>query len=227
MSTIQKPSSISHDHDDYIREHYLTVPKQEIARKIGRSDTYVSHRCKVLGLVIPKEILDQRKLAGQFRAGLIPHNKGQKMPDEIKKKVSRTWFKKGSLPHNTKYDGHVSVRRDKSGTLYRHVRVSLGKYVHEHVLIWEQHHGPLPENHVVYHIDGNSLNNDISNLAIRNRAEHLKANIGMDTLTDEYIALVLSRNNPELRQHIIQHKDLIELKRNQLKLKQQWKKITK
>lgn len=227
MSTIRKPSSVPHDHDDYIREHYLSVPKKEIARRIGRSQFYVHHRCKVLGLTIPNEILEQRKRVGQFRAGIIPHNKGKKMPDEIKKKVSRTWFKKGSLPHNTKYDGHVSIRRDKSGIPYRYIRIALGKYALEHVLVWEQHHGQVPENHVVYHIDGNSLNNDISNLAIRNRAEHLKANIGMDTLTDEYIALVLSRNNPELRQHIIQHKDLIELKRNQLKLKQQWKQITK
>jgi len=227
MSTIRKPSSVPHDHDDYIRENYLSVPKKEIARRIGRSYFYVQQRCKVLGLTIPKEILEQRKKAGQFRPGIIPYNKGKKMPDELKKKVSRTWFKKGNIPHNTKYDGHMSIRRDQSGIPYRHIRVALGKYVLEHVLIWEQHHGQVPENHVVFHLDGNSLNNDISNLAIRSRAEHLKANFGMDTLTDEYIALVLSRNDPELRQHIIQHKDLIELKRNQLKLKQQWKKITK
>lgn len=61
MSTIRKPSSVPHDHDDYIREHYLSVPKKEIARRIGRSQFYVHHRCKILGLTTPKEILEQRK----------------------------------------------------------------------------------------------------------------------------------------------------------------------
>ena len=30
--------------------------------------------------------------------------------------------------------------------------------------VWEFHHGAVPEGHDVHHIDGNTLNNDISNL---------------------------------------------------------------
>lgn len=41
-----------------------------------------------------------------------------------------------------------------------------------HVAVWEHSNGPVPEGHVVHHIDHNPLNNDLSNLVVMSAAEH-------------------------------------------------------
>lgn len=41
-----------------------------------------------------------------------------------------------------------------------------GKRILLHRYLWEKYHGPVPYEHVVYHIDRNVLNNDPSNLGV-------------------------------------------------------------
>jgi len=41
-----------------------------------------------------------------------------------------------------------------------------------HRVIWEQEHGEIPKDHVIHHIDGNSLNNNIENLECVSIIEH-------------------------------------------------------
>lgn len=41
-----------------------------------------------------------------------------------------------------------------------------------HEEIWKDRHGPIPPDHQIHHIDGNALNNDISNLQCLHRDEH-------------------------------------------------------
>lgn len=41
-----------------------------------------------------------------------------------------------------------------------------------HQAIWEHYNGPIPEGHHVHHKDGNTLNNDISNLECLSNKEH-------------------------------------------------------
>ena len=40
--------------------------------------------------------------------------------------------------------------------------------------VWEFHNGPIPEGFDVHHKDGNTENNDIGNLEVMSRADHLK-----------------------------------------------------
>jgi hypothetical protein len=74
---------------------------------------------------------------------------------------------------NTPGNGHVS----KQG--YRGHRINT-KYFQEHRLIMEKHLGrkllPFPQE-VVHHIDGNRLNNDISNLQVMSGSEHTKLHL--------------------------------------------------
>lgn len=42
-----------------------------------------------------------------------------------------------------------------------------------HRVIWEDHNGPIPYDCIIHHIDGNSLNNDLSNLACVPLRDHL------------------------------------------------------
>ena len=46
----------------------------------------------------------------------------------------------------------------------------------KHVLEWEQHNGPVPEGMIVIFADRNTLNTDISNLLLVNRAQHAVMN---------------------------------------------------
>ena len=56
--------------------------------------------------------------AGCFKKGLIPHNKGKKMPAETYQKVKGTMFKKGNIPKNHRevgseritVDGYVEIK---------------------------------------------------------------------------------------------------------------------
>lgn len=41
-----------------------------------------------------------------------------------------------------------------------------------HRLIYESEYGPIPEGHVIHHLDGNKLNNDLDNLIMMDAHEH-------------------------------------------------------
>lgn len=65
-------------------------------------------------------------------------------------------------------NGHI----DKDG--YRRVNVSPGVVEYEHRLVMERHLGrKLTPKENVHHIDGDTLNNDPSNLQIVTRSEHM------------------------------------------------------
>lgn len=62
MSTNQKSYSISHPHDEYIRDNYLTTTIKDMAAKIGRSEFYVRSRILHMGILLPQSVLKQRRL---------------------------------------------------------------------------------------------------------------------------------------------------------------------
>ena len=39
--------------------------------------------------------------------------------------------------------------------------------------LYEQHNGPIPDGYDVHHIDGNHYNNDLDNLQVVSRSEHM------------------------------------------------------
>lgn len=102
----------------------------------------------------------------KFSKGRIPVNKGQRMSDEQRVKLERTWFPKGHIPANAREIGSEYV--DVDG--YVVVKVSKNKWVHKQRLVWEKHHGPVPKNHRVIFLDGNRQNCDINNLCCVNHS---------------------------------------------------------
>jgi hypothetical protein len=105
---------------------------------------------------------------GCFPKGHVPANMGKTMPYNANS--ARTQFKKGGLPHNTKYLGHERVSVDG------YVEISIAdtnphtgygrRYVLKHRHLWEQQHGPVPAGHVLKSLDGNRLNTDPSNWSL-------------------------------------------------------------
>lgn len=102
---------------------------------------------------------------GCFPKGHVPDNKGKAMPYNAN--TAKTQFKKGGLPHNTKYLGHERVSKDG------YVEISVAetnphtgygrRYVLKHRHLWEQRNGPVPAGHSLKSLDGNRLNTDPSN----------------------------------------------------------------
>jgi hypothetical protein len=101
---------------------------------------------------------------GHFPKGIVPANKGKKMP--FNPNCARTQFKTGRLPHNTKYAGHehlathgyveISVEQTNPHTGFER------RYVLKHRWLWEQTNGPIPDG-MVLKCKGDHLNTDPSN----------------------------------------------------------------
>lgn len=162
--------------DRFLKQNYLIMPVKSLACAIGRSNTYTRHRLKKLGLIIPAEIAKQRKASNQFKKGHVPQNKGRQMDDDFKLKVSRTFYRTGHLPHNTKYDGYTSIRRDKSGKAYKYIRTELGVMRPLHRVVWETEKGVIPAGVCIAFRNGDTLDCRIENLELLSRQENMKRN---------------------------------------------------
>lgn len=176
-------TTFSKQETKFIKENYLTMPIKTIANHLGRSGCGVLGRMKQLGLVIPKDIIEQRKIDSRYSSGSVPMNKGKKqseyMSAEAIERTKLTRFKKGNLPHNVNKegDGAISLRKETtSDRSYKYIRLSLGEWVLYHKYLWETKNGSVPESHCLWFKDGDSLNCDLSNLELITRAENINRN---------------------------------------------------
>lgn len=173
------------------KEIYPTTINKELAEMFNVSVNFVAKKASSLGIKkCPLFISNYRKNnsnEGQFKKGLIPHNKGKKSSDDTKKKLQRTMFKKGNKPHNTKQIGDEVI--DVDG--YTLVKVSESKIKKErwrpkhHIVFGE----PIPKGMILIFIDGNKQNFDKSNLQLISQTENMKRNI-IHRYPDELINLI-------------------------------------
>lgn len=115
---------------------------------------------------------------GCFAPGIVPFNKGRKgfCPPGSEK----GWFRKGQLPHNTKFLGHERVSKDG------YIEISVAetnphtgyerRYVLKHRHLWENAHGPVPAGMCLKCLDGDKTNVDPSNWELVPRAVNLRLN---------------------------------------------------
>jgi len=164
-------------------KHYPHKTAKECARYCRRAVFSVYNKANQLGLKKTDEYLAEYKqksiehlLKGgvntRFKPGTPSHNKGKKMAAEIKEKIKHTFFEKGRLPHNTKFDGHERINSDG----YVYIRIQLGKYVLKHRYVYEQINGPLPPKHALWFKDGNRQNCNIDNLELVHVSELARRN---------------------------------------------------
>jgi len=118
--------------------------------KIEQIKTYMS-----------KHHLKTGTFGNRYKKGHVPENKGKKMSPEVYEKVKATMFKKGNIPPNHRKVG--DMRLNIYGC-YEIKTAEPNKWTLYHRYIWEQKHGPVPDNYVVIHLDGNLQNNSIENL---------------------------------------------------------------
>jgi len=176
----QKKTTSTLQEDRYLKENYLTFSVKTIAAHLGRGNTFVSNRLRQLGLIIPRKIIEARKVKSQFKPGQEPYSKGKKQseyltPEQIENS-KKTWFKKGNIPANAfDRDGVITTRVVK-GKPYKFIRISLGNWRHLHVYNWEKENGPVPPDKICAFIDGNQQNCEPSNLKLITREENMLRN---------------------------------------------------
>lgn len=108
---------------------------------------------------------------GRMLPGSTPHNAGK--PHPTRGRSAETQFKKGSLPHNTKWAGHERVSRDgyiEISVKQKNPHTGYGRrYVHKHVWLWEQANSPVPSGHCLKCL-GDKTNTDPANWKLIPRA---------------------------------------------------------
>jgi hypothetical protein len=162
------PISYSADELEWIEAH-RSMPRPEayaaFQAKFDRPDiafgAYAS-LCKRKGWMTGRD--------GRFEKGQTPVNKGVPCPPGRGGRhpnARKTQFRKGNLPHNTKYLGHERVSVDG------YVEISIAevnphtgfdrRYVLKHRHLWEEINGPVPDGMALKCLDGNRLNTDPAN----------------------------------------------------------------
>lgn len=201
-----------------LAELYPNMTNAELAVMLGVTESAIIAQAYVMRLHKTKEFFLSHSSKTWFKKGCEPVNKGKNLSTEVYAKCSATMFKKGHLPHNTKYDGHESVRGDKTGRKYVHVRVAIGKYVMKHVLEWEKANGPVPEGKILRCRNGNTLDCRPENWYPVTRGEHARLN-SLNRDVSKHSLSMSKYHHPELKELFEQHPELAELKvlSNQLK----------
>jgi HNH endonuclease len=113
--------------------------------------------------------------------------------------------------------GTVKVWHEEFGRPYKVIKTEDG-YVYLSRKMWEDNFGPVPEKHQITFKDDDNMNvvpENLMALPIGCHPSFIKASTN---LSDNYIAAQMSFKDPELRKLLLQHPDLLELKRQELLL---------
>lgn len=187
---------------DFIREHWAQHSAKEIATMLGRT-------------------IHQK--VGQWGSTYC-----------LRKNRNTGQFRKGGIPATAKPGVQETVRFDKRQVPYWHVRGGKYGWEYKHVALWVAAHGPVPKGQIVVFKDGNTLNCVLENLELITRGEHLARNSGRKELTDDFVSRQIARKtgkaglhiDRELQQQVLQVPELLEVKRNQLRLNRALKAIS-
>jgi len=170
--------------DENLRKLYPDRKATEVARLLGRTLRAVYARAKQLGLhkseEFQRELLEEegRRLrvagvASRFRPGhQLSPNRGVKGWDSGGRS-HETRFKKGQHPpigtERLSKDGYLQRKVTDTGYPPR-------DWKGVHVLLWEEHHGPVQAGHAVVFKDGDKKHIAIENLELITRAELMARN---------------------------------------------------
>lgn len=179
---VNKKHSFTPEEDQYIIDHYADVKTELIARHLNLSIGSIYNHAHSLGLKKSLEFLRSEAsgrtnllkagMAHRYQKGHIPANKGQKMSPEVYEKCSKTMFRKGNKPHNTRTNGEERITKDG----YIEVKIQDGVWKLKHRIIWEANKEPIPEGQNIVFKDRNPLNCEIANLEMISNQELMERN---------------------------------------------------
>lgn len=193
-----------------LRAEYASTPTAELAPRVGMTVDQCNRKAVMLGIKKDKAVVAQmaRERSGPdhpmrqhtFKPGNVPANKGKRMPEGWSPgRMAQTQFKKGVRPHTWQPVGTQVVNTEgyldekvADGTGPRHL---FWKPVHR--LVWERHHGPIPEGHIVVFKPGRKTTDPalitVDALELLTRAENMRRNSFRANWPPELQALVTAR----------------------------------
>jgi len=175
-------NKFTQEEDDFIRANYMTMPMCEMGRALGRSKSAARQRAPKIGVVVPPQVSEHFAKMSRIKKGDVSFNKGKKQSDymtpEAIAKTAGTRFKKGLVPHNTRHDGDIMSRKDKSRGAgeYYYIRVERNKWKPLHRHVWEQANGAIKRGMKVAFINGNTSDCRLQNLELVTAAEMMRRN---------------------------------------------------
>lgn len=183
------------DEEQYLVAHYATTSNAELAAALGKKNAdRVMAKASLLGLKKSSEFLSEQSKnkgqGGQFKKGLIPHNKGKKLSQETKEKLKPTMFKRGNRPHNAQPVGTET----KDGYVWVKIAEPSEWKLKHHVAYGE----PVPTGHKVIFLDGNKYNFERGNLQLVSNAELMNRNT-MHRYPPELVRLLKTLNKLKKR----------------------------
>jgi len=219
-----KPFIFSPEQIQYLKDNFKSMTNQELADAIGTTKRVIGNKATKLGL--------KGKTHG--KTGHYP-----KDHEPWNKDLKGLWlshrnqFAKGHLPHNTRPMSDIRVKLDKrSGLSYKEIKVAHGKWVGLNRYIWEHNHGEIPPKHVVIFKDGDQLNCVIENLDCISMSQNSRRNCDYKKMSetritgskearlidnDGYVANRIT-TDMSIKKDVLKNKDLLELKRKQIRL---------
>lgn len=160
----------TNDEIEYLREITPDKTNEEITKLFNKK--FNLNQSEKAIAAIRKRHKIKTSSDGRFVKGDIPPNKGTKGLTG----ANKTSFKKGNKPHNWVPIGSERVTKDG----YIQVKVQEGKKQHnwkgKHIIIWEEHNGPLQKGYAIIFGDGDKRNFDTDNLIRVSRRELLMLN---------------------------------------------------
>lgn len=189
-----------------LREMYPHHKTSKVAPLVDKTPAQVFSKGDSLGLKKTKEYLaspDAGRLqrgenigkSHRFLKGHVPANKGKKGVSYPG--TEATQFKKGNKPHTWQPIG--TERYSKEGYLQVKISdtgMSRHDFVPVHQLVWQLHHGDIPEKHHVAFKDrseGSKERVAIENLELLSYAEMMRRNSYHTNLPKEFAVLVQLR----------------------------------
>ena len=174
-------SKYPNDMEDFVRSIAKGRSSQELAdavnEKYGEGTITVAHM-----KAYKKNHGINTGLTGRFEKGHVSHNKGLKQTDfmspEAIERTKATRFQKGQIPHNGGTPvGEIRLRKPRKNRpgdrpYYWQKVAQPNVWRMRHVVVWEEHNGPVPDGCMITFADGNSLNCDIENLILETKAQH-------------------------------------------------------
>ena len=120
--------------------------------------------------------MPQHKNQTSFKKSHTPWNKGKKGTHFS----PNTEFKKGQKGINWVPVGNITIRIDKNNKQRRWIKIEEPNIWIEYAkFVWIKHNGKIPKGYLIHHIDEDTLNDDIHNLALLTRKAHFEIhNIG-------------------------------------------------
>lgn len=175
----------SEDEEQLLTRLYPDTPMPELVARLGRDDRAIYSKSRALGLRRSPEYLasehacrlrkgDNVGAEHRFRPGMASWNKGKK-GWQAGGRSAETRFKPGNRPHTWVPIGTEQIR---DGYLWRKVTDGHGRHDWRqvHVMLWEQHNGPVQKGMILVFRDRNKQNIQLDNLELITRAENCRRN---------------------------------------------------